>query len=806
MQYKKTTLVLATLTAMSLSLSAATTNKTIVVTTFADEDGENPNACSLREAVVTASTGQAYGGCNLGEVWPTRMNTIQLDAGEYQLKRELQPTKSITINGKDPVDYSKVNILTNDYPAITAVKTRIRAVGNNRIINSNTLNQPKVVLNNIDLWNGYSSGNGGAILAGGELELNNSSIYNSSAKAGGAIYLEGGSSNLLANRGILQGNQAEQGSVLAMSCFDGLSNVSHQAYIDFMSILSNGSANSQSTMAYCGRVDAHIQASSIGLNQADPTRGSIIQFSSKTAFGAVRLDERDAKLRLMSNTIIQNSAYSTFLYNVAGVKNLDSNVIAFNSAHGKSCRYADNREGVKDVKLFMRGNAAMLDTSADECEYIADKPEELLKNNAQLSGYAFDQVLYPLSNKAADAYTAFMPMYFANSSNRNNPLVNNTFEAPCSDFDQRGIQRISTANPAGNGEKPHRCDIGATQVLRLTAGNIMTTNPSIVDLLVDFQSKIDAAEVAMKDPATDAKFMPYLQIQLDKYRNLKTYTEKGKKYRTAFVDPFVSNTPTEIVNSDGVREIKHLNADLYNVTVESLGVGLLKDNIFKGQYDTNLKCEWDKDLKQIVMYRIDDRITSQDEYEFCQYQLTLKDSNPVKSSSAYLMAKFNNIAPYAKPLSYRITQGDSDWVELKLLDNIHDDGDGDVKQLSNRPNKRPYYSDVKGQDLAISFMKTLDPVQISAERSGPCPDDNKLTCHGGKIQVKLKNTLDPFNYRLQYVVYDADGLKSKPATIELKNSGSESNKSGGGGSMGIISGLGLLSLVAYRRRLNRTAL
>lgn len=805
MPYKKTTLVLATLTAMSLSLSAATSNKTIVVTTFADEDGENADACSLREAVVTASTGQAYGGCNLGEVWPTRMNTIQLDAGEYQLKRELQPTKGITINGKDPVDYSKVNILTNDYPAITAVKTRIRAVGNNRIINSSSLNQPKVVLNNIDLWNGYSSANGGAILAGGELELNNSSIYNSTAKAGGAIYLEGGSASLLANRGILQGNQAEQGSVLAMSCFDGLTNVSHQAYIDFMSIMSNGSANSQSTLAYCGLVDARIQASSIGMNQADPARGSIIQFSSKTPFADIRLDENKSKLMLKSNTVVQNSAYSTFLYNAAGIKNIDSNILAFNAPQGKSCRYAENREGVKDAKLFMRGNAVRLDTTADDCEYIADKPDDLLKNNAQLTGYTFDQVLYPLSNKTADAYTAFMPMYFANNSKLNNPLVNSTFDAQCSDFDQRGIQRISTSNPAGNGEKPHRCDIGATQVLRLTAGNIMTTNPSIVDLLVDFQSKIDSAEAAIKDPATDAKYMPYLHIQLDKYRNLKTYTEKSKKYRTAFIDPFVSNTPAEMVNSDGVREIKHLNADLYNVTVKSLGLGLLKDNIFKGQYDDNLKCEWDKDLKQIVMYRLDDRITSQDEYEFCQYQLTLKDSNPVQSSSGYIMAKFNNIAPYAKPLSYHITQGDSDWVELKLLDNINDDGDGDVKQLTNKANKLSYYTDAKGQDLAISFMKTLDPVQVSAERSGPCPDDNKLICYGGKIQVKLKNTLDPFNYKLQYVVYDADGLKSKPAIIELKNSGSESRKSGGGGSMGILSGLGLLGLVFYRRRLNRTS-
>lgn len=99
-QYKKTALVVATLTLMSLSLSAETANRTIYVTTFADEDGENSNACSLREAIVTASTGKAYGGCPVGEVVATRATVIQLEAGEYQLKRELQPTQNVVIQGK----------------------------------------------------------------------------------------------------------------------------------------------------------------------------------------------------------------------------------------------------------------------------------------------------------------------------------------------------------------------------------------------------------------------------------------------------------------------------------------------------------------------------------------------------------------------------------------------------------------------------------------------------------------------------------------------------------------------------------
>jgi CSLREA domain-containing protein len=50
--YKKG--ILATLVVATMPLIAATSDDTIKVTTFADEDGENANACSLREAIETA--------------------------------------------------------------------------------------------------------------------------------------------------------------------------------------------------------------------------------------------------------------------------------------------------------------------------------------------------------------------------------------------------------------------------------------------------------------------------------------------------------------------------------------------------------------------------------------------------------------------------------------------------------------------------------------------------------------------------------------------------------------------------------
>lgn len=51
------------LSAMSLM---AAEEKTIYVNTFADENGDNLNNCSLREAIQMAKDNKSHGGCNAG--------------------------------------------------------------------------------------------------------------------------------------------------------------------------------------------------------------------------------------------------------------------------------------------------------------------------------------------------------------------------------------------------------------------------------------------------------------------------------------------------------------------------------------------------------------------------------------------------------------------------------------------------------------------------------------------------------------------------------------------------------------------
>ena len=63
------------------ALLAATSNTPINVTTF-DEDGDNLNACSLREALKTAEIRKSFGGCEVTDILSTTQKLFN-KAGTY---------------------------------------------------------------------------------------------------------------------------------------------------------------------------------------------------------------------------------------------------------------------------------------------------------------------------------------------------------------------------------------------------------------------------------------------------------------------------------------------------------------------------------------------------------------------------------------------------------------------------------------------------------------------------------------------------------------------------------------------------
>ena len=785
--YKKGILALAILSTMSLM---AADDKTIYVTTFDDEDGENTAKCSLREAVTAAATHQAYGGCPIGQTSTSMTNVIQLEEGEYKLTRELQPNSSLSILGKVPTDYTKPDVLTNTFPAITALKTTISGQGKSRIFNTTNLNKPALNLTNIILKEGYSNDAGGALYLGSTSTLTNVQILNSKAKFGGAIFLNDVDTGLTFNRGIIQGNDATEGSALSMTCSDNLVYTNRTINVTGISILGNGSNSSLSTMAFCGQPAAIFTANTITNNTANAQSGRIIQFSSVTPEKSVNLSA-NASLGLLSNTIVKNNAFSTLLYNSRGVKSVQYNILAFNGV-GKSCRYADGDVAeVKGTNFLNLYNAVTLTVGNDQCETANEiLTEEVKKTLVDVSGVNVDTVLSSLQTPTE--YTAFMPMYFLRDLGTDKDLVN-VNSAGCGLMDQRGMTRILNAN--GN------CDLGSTEILSLTATDLATKNTSVVQIINNYQKEYDKFKSLIENKDTNPDYLPYYKIMMNDYNNLTNHTKSDQKYRTLFIDPFALNLPDESVRADGGREIKHLTVENYDVQVESLGTGKLDDkDQFVGVIDPALHCEWNADLKQILMYRTDDFITATGDNELCKYTLTMKGSNPVKSSSAYVVANFVNIAPDAKDVNFNIQHGTDQKIDINLLDQMNDDGDGLVSKLTNKPNKSRYYLNAEGQDLAIRISSVPDPVAVTAERSGPCPgNDKKMTCLGGKISVQIKNTLDPFDYKLKYVAYDADGLASNEATVVLKNSASTTSARSGGGATGIFGLLGLLGLIGLRR-------
>lgn len=801
--YKKGFLTLVILSTMSLM---AAEDKTIYVTTFDDEDGTNPDKCSLREALHAAAIHKAYGGCSAGQIYSTVPNVIQLEAGEYKLNKELRPNSDVSIVGKEPGDYSRSDVLTNQFPAATPIKTTISGQGNSRIFNTIYENKPGLVLNDLILKDGSSLGDsnysvGGAIYAGGALTLNNVTVLNSKAKVGGAIYLNDVTSSLNINYGVFDGNSADQGSVLGMTCSDNLGFTTRTIGINYASFLRNGSENSLSMFSFCGQPAITLTANTITDNIANSNQGSIIQFTQKTPQGNVSLGNY-ATLSLTSNTIVKNTAWSTLLYGFNGVKALSNNILAYNT--GKSCRYADGDVSkVEKSSVVLNYNALTMSAGNDQCEVAEEVVKDGKDKTFDVSNINFSTLLNELEPPTES--TGFMPMYFPKNLGTDKDLVDIGYTG-CSGKDQRGVTRVIAENSNGENDVANSCDIGSTEVLRLTANNLSATNSSVVEMLNSYQTVLDNYNKLLEDPATNKDYIPFYKIQSETYSNLIKYTKSEQKYRTIFVDPFAANLPAEIVTKDAngqdTRLVKHLNTDNYTVTVKALGVGTLNDKkVFVGKEDPNFKCEWNPNLKRIMLWRINDNVTPSGDNEFCSYQLQLI-ADPSIKSSAYIIGSFTNIAPIAKDATLNIEYGSTKPLDVDLLQYANDDGDGNVAALTAKPNKPKFYVNPEGIELPIRIANTIDPVVITSDRSGPCPgDDGKYTCYSGKVHIQLRSTLDPFSYNFTYYVYDADGKISNSATVKLQNSGTApgSPRVSGGGAFGWVSLFGLFGLVGYRR-------
>lgn len=793
--YKKGLFTLTVLTAMSLV--AAEQDTTIYVNTFADEDGENESKCSLREALTAASLHRAYGGCLKGQQYSSVTNIIQLEKGVYNLTKELQPNSPVVIRGKNPEDYTRKGAITNNFPAAIPIQTTISGQNVSRIFNTTNGSKPNLTLQNLILKDAKSTNVGGTLLVGGVTELSNVSIENSTARSGGAIYLNDVNSSLTIKGGEFSGNKAATGSILAMSCLDNLKYTPRKIDIITGTYINNGAADNQSLFAFCGQPNASILSNTFTENIVNQASGSIFQFHS--FLGNDPLFSTSSGLSLLSNTIVKNTAQAILAYNNAGTKSLKFNVIGFNKA--KACRYTNGDVSQLDsagIEVF--SNALHLTNTTEQCEL----PRKILEN-AKLDTIVLDgQVFENLFDLRQDPQemTGFMSMYFPKDNNTKTDLVD-VAALGCYAVDQRGVLRLATSNTPDLSDIRNTCDIGATELQKLTAVNLSEINISVTGLLKRYQDRANDAERFLNDSTTDPELLPSLRIRLEENNNLKKNTEAVKKYRPIFIDPFSNNLPYESVESNGGRKIEHLTAENYDVVVSPEGVGKLESNgVFMGRPDPNLKCEWNQALQQIIMYRTDDRLTPSGDKEFCKYTIIL-NKEPKASASAYVSAQFVNIAPNVPDNTDIVVEYASNTrINLDILKIANDDGDGTISAIENNPNKSAFYLNERGETQAIRFNRIPSTVNIRADRQGACPGlDSKEVCYGGNITAQLNNSLDVFNYRLEYRVYDADGDISNTGTISLKNTAIAANsvRVSGGGAMGWLSLFALFGLGLFRR-------
>lgn len=804
--YKKALLALAVIAAMPLF--ADTTTGRIDVTTFDDEDGDNTNACSLREAIKTAELRKSYGGCTVIDTRETTQKSIQLKAGMYTLNKELVPNANIAIFGADPVDWQKKSVLTNDYPAQLDLQTRINAQGKSRIFNTTTYKQP-LTLNNVILENGVTTGQGGAIYAGADIALQNSQILSSQATNGGAIYLASPNITLSVNHSLLKGNNATQGSVLSMGCFSDTVYAPRTITLTSNSIVNNGNTASTSTFEFCGKPTATLSVNTIAKNIANSTSGSIIKFTGDTNNPAntSSILSSSSSLVLLNNTIVENNANSTFLYDKLGAKKLSFNVLAYNSG-SYACKYLLGAAAEqKSVGLTLDFNALDWTSAIAKC----DVPKESLPDghtNIDISTQSFSNLLSPLVEPAT-AYTGFLPIYYPKNISSSTDLidVDQDSKGSCATIDQRGLNRLTDSTSYYQPESRNSCDIGSVELMKLTSGDLEdVSNISLTTLMDTYQQNYDLFDNYIKDPKTPSNFITYYKVRLAEFKNLIDTTKANLKYRAIYLD--LKNYDLPLPNEDANHVLKFFNTTDYRITTESLGIGSLDDKFDQDQIDAlsdkdKVFCEWNSALQQIVFYRKDDTVTQAGTYAYCKYTITTADNK--LSSSGLIKARFNNIEPVSGDGTITFKYLANETIPLNLLKYANDDGDGPIDTLL-KP-KSQFWVDEKGVELPIYLPSKTSKDGIfkvvKADREGPCPGQDKDNiCYGGNIYIQATNVFNTFNDSLSYNVYDADGkISSKAGTINLVSTATttDDTRGGGGGSLGILSLASLLGLAAYRR-------
>ncbi len=493
----------------------------ITVTTSADQDGEDPAHCSLREAVTANALGMDYGGCVYGDTVILAKNTT------YVLSRgELQVKGALTIEGYDiTTDTTASNSKTEDpftgspplrAPPSTVISTLVNGKPSSRI--AYVASNASLFLQNLVLQggiakaesesDGYIPADGGLIMSRGSLSLTNIDASGGSAPGnGGAFAIYGAGSGFSMGGGIIHNNSSAgwggaiyfgplsmQGNILntAQSCatngtFDG-----HSVSVSDTSFYQNDAALGASGISLCGVAtvslsDDTFEQNGVGASGSPGTGAALAMIvtsqASTLSLQNVTITDNDIGLQLLNPLTSFTASNSILFWN-----NEDCDYSDFSSpppiaptgarynVFGASCAAAGTRPAWFDQNPLSGPTAAASNTAT-----TGEVPGGAISSGQLTWVSAPIDTLFPMMLPTANA-----TLLLSQGSN---------VSGGCAAADERGVPRRP-----GNG-KP--CDIGAGERKILYAandtGSNLATKPGPGDgrqVQIDILSNDEAPEEA----------------------------------------------------------------------------------------------------------------------------------------------------------------------------------------------------------------------------------------------------------------------------------------------------------------------
>ncbi|MDP2229229.1 MAG: CSLREA domain-containing protein [Moraxellaceae bacterium] len=749
--------------AVMASLSAHA--RTIEVDTLVDEDGINPAACSLREALKAAATAMPYGGCPAGE--RNRSDRIQLAAGTYPLTSVLMADSDVIIAGVDTKRPDGTNPLTGSRPDRVRPSTFIIAASGHRVFDTSGA-VGGLSLVDLDITGSSVAGDGAVIYAAASVSMDNTIIRNGAATGtgpnagrGGAVFLATSGAGLTVDNGTFINNTATQGGgLVAMNCEENLAIASHQVEISRSLVRGSSGGSGAGAIAMCGSASLALTSSTLTESVANATHGLISHIPALPKTGSLAISHLTAVANTGTGPVLRTGQL--------GVATLNASLLAWNVGPGCSV-----------------GTPVPANVSGD-FNAVSDTTCSLLFGAGTTNNLQTITALQPDELDALGNHGGLTDVYL--------PAITSTIvldQGPglgiCAGVDQRGASRKSGA----------ACDRGAAERQSVTAvedtgqNKVRTNRVAYVDVLKNDTAgegtmlvpamlqvgTVTAVPEVAATPITGtcsavANPAPILTRPLDILADGRaSVTGKapiGAKVIVRFPDgtnQSVTAGPTgnfgPVISATSLRNRSSISV----VSVTDAGVLGSFDPGNESLADSII---YDREADPVTLYpERSDRMLMISSVGgvpgtvTCEY--TVRDDAGNLSNVGKAEVVIKNMAPKAVKDEYVLAQGQrSLQLNLTINDTDEDDGFYGLK-ADGTPNLADY--PVKIIDQPVLGRIEGDTV--------PCIDNtptNLTDCYLGTVTYVPFNSQTPFDDSFTYRIIDVKGEDSGSVTVVIKSS------------------------------------